>query len=700
MPNRSCLPSPRDGPRRVYGKLYKSGTLEGYNNTMTLIDRVKSIFVKSVDSSGIASLLGLSWGTSAPDMYAKNRLLAYKSWVQACVSAIADDVADTNFRLEKKKPDGTWEKTDHDCMRLLEKPNPLQSGFDLFFAIAAYLKLDGNSFLWVLKNKGGKVAEIWPLDPSTITVKADDNGTVGSFDVLTLKGKKNIQSREMVHIKTFNPTNKYRGMGIVEAVALAIDTDEFAAKWNKNFFANSAVPSAALETEQELSKEKATLIEETWKAKHTGVDHAHKLAILHSGLKYVPTNPNQRDMQFLEQRKFSRDEILAIFRVPKMILGIVEDVNRANAEASDYIFAKRVIKPLILMVANSLTAGFLPIFGLGDGKYRIWFDDPVPQNRELEMLEDESGIKNGYLTINEVRSRRGMDEIDHGDQPLVQSTMIPLDEVSADVATRTPAGQTPAAATPAKTKEYRAMLKSATSRNSYVRKQIKSRTEVYKQIYLSRQPALLKGVKAGLKSFSKTVKKDRANAIVSEVFSVLETGWVDEFSAANTATYNEVLATAGVKSLAEVKVNGAFDVANPRARDWMASHALEGAKSVVGTIRESVRDVLTAGIANGSTIDDIAAGISEFFDGVNWRATRVARTEVISSYAEGSMEGYRQSGVVKGKAWAIIDDDRVDDECVANAEQGTIGLDDVFASGDMAPPVHPNCRCSVQPVLT
>ena len=667
---------------------------------MAVFEGIRKFFLgaKATGESGVASVLGMFWGSASPDLYAKNRLAAYKSWVQACVSAIADDVADTQFRLEKKTAKG-WEKIDHECMELLNRPNPLQSAFDLYFATAAYLKLDGNSFWWVLKNKGGKIAEIWPLDPSVITVKTDDNGSVTNYVSKTIKGSKDLAVDEVVHFKTFNPFSKYRGMGTVEAAAIAIDTDEHAASWNKNFFANSAIPSASLETDQELSKEQSKLIEETWLAKHTGTSNAHKLAILHSGLKYVPTNPNQRDMQFLEQRKFSRDEILAIFRVPKMILGIVEDVNRANAEASDYIFAKRVVKPLILMVANSLTANYLPMWKLGGGQYRIWFDDPVPQNRELEVLEDESGIKNGYLTINEVRSRRGLEAIDHGDQPLVQATMIPLNEVSADVATRTPAGSAAADATPAKTKTYQAMIKSASKRTRYVRGQIKARSEVYKQIYLAHKSEVLKSVKAGLKTFSKTVKKDKANAIVDSVFRGLESGWVDEFEAANVDTYNAALAEAGVQSLREVKVNGAFDVDNPRARNWMKDHALDGAKSVVGTIKEAIRAKLTAGITAGSSVDDIAASISAFFEGVNWRALRVARTEVISSYAEGSMEGYRQSGVVKAKVWAIIDDDRVDDECVANAEQGAIPLDAVFQSGVSAPPVHPNCRCSVQPVV-
>ena len=37
--------------------------------------------------------------------------------------------------------------------------------------------------------------------------------------------------------------------------------------------------------------------------------------------------------------------------------------------------------------------------------------------------------------------------------------------------------------------------------------------------------------------------------------------------------------------------------------------------------------------------------------------------------------------------------------CVENAEAGTIGIDENFPSGDEAPPYHPNCFCTLVPVL-
>lgn len=76
----------------------------------------------------------------------------------------------------------------------------------------------------------------------------------------------------------------------------------------------------------------------------------------------------------------------------------------------------------------------------------------------------------------------------------------------------------------------------------------------------------------------------------------------------------------------------------------------------------------------------------------------IARTEVIASYAAGSLEGYRLSNTVKSKQWLTAGDERVDPECQLNADQGAVLLDLNFATGHQAPPVHPNGRCVLQPV--
>jgi SPP1 gp7 family putative phage head morphogenesis protein len=76
----------------------------------------------------------------------------------------------------------------------------------------------------------------------------------------------------------------------------------------------------------------------------------------------------------------------------------------------------------------------------------------------------------------------------------------------------------------------------------------------------------------------------------------------------------------------------------------------------------------------------------------------IARTETAKADVEGNIEAYKQSGVVSGKQW--ITGAGCCDLC--DELDGTIvEIDEDFPNeGGSGPPLHPNCRCDVLPVLT
>ena len=82
------------------------------------------------------------------------------------------------------------------------------------------------------------------------------------------------------------------------------------------------------------------------------------------------------------------------------------------------------------------------------------------------------------------------------------------------------------------------------------------------------------------------------------------------------------------------------------------------------------------------------------------RAALIANTEIRRANSAGSLAGYKEArtaGVDIKKEWLLGSEPC--DECEENAAQGPIDLDDAFASGDDEPPAHPNCNCTVSPVV-
>ena len=343
---------------------------------MSIFDRIGKLLQKEVNPN----VFGYLTSTSAPTMKSSDYVKAYKGWVYACTTAIAEEVASMQLHLQQNTNDGWVEVTEHIVVDLLKDVNNFNTFNGLLTETESFLELDGNNFWYLPRGEvTNKPTEIWNLNPTKIAVVKSKDKVIAGYTMRTATGGKiPLDIDEIIHFRRFNPLSRYRGMGTVQASAMAIDADDFSAQWNKNFFYNSAMPSAVLETDEELTDEQYKRLKEQWDSRFRGLSNSHKLAVLQGGLKYKPAQLSQKDMDYLNQRKFSRDEILAMFKVPKTIIGITEDVNRANAEASEYVFSKRVIKPKMNFIVDHLNEFLLPMFDMEQSEWRFVFDDPVP----------------------------------------------------------------------------------------------------------------------------------------------------------------------------------------------------------------------------------------------------------------------------------------------------------------------------------
>lgn len=151
------------------------------------------------------------------------------------------------------------------------------------------------------------------------------------------------------------------------------------------------------------------------------------------------------------------------------------------------------------------------------------------------------------------------------------------------------------------------------------------------------------------------------------------------------------------------------------AKEWATRRAAElvGMKEVAGVlvpnpnaawqISDATRDAIArevrSALAAGSSADELADAILRSSAFSEARATMIARTEMALADIAGTMEAFHAAPSVVGKRWLTAQDDRVSDECRECEEAGVIGLDDVFPSGNPAPPNHPNCRCAILPVF-
>lgn len=648
-------------------------------------------------------------------------LKAYRGWVYGCVSAIAQDVGNINIRQYETTSEGAEEVHESDLLDLLYKVNPQMTKFELFEITSSHLDLVGNAF-WLLARDGtGKIKEIWPLRPDKVSIATDKGSPliVSGYVYLQRDGVKiPLEAKDVLHFKNFNADADfpfpYRGMGVVEAASVAIDMSNFSHEWNKNFFANSATPNAILTYDGELSTDEYERLKKDWRQNYKGTDNAHKIALLKGGMDVKTVGFNQKEMDFVEQMRFTRDEILALFRVPKTALGIVEDVNRANAEATNYVFALRTIKPRMQKIIDTLNEFLVPEFG--ENIY-LDFDSPVPADRVATMNEYAMGIDK-WLTRNEIRAKEGLPPTQQGNSIFGNFTYAPIDTVvsepvkSAEMQTkrrfRKKNGNP--------TKEFiDKLFEQKQEEKPAPEKQIIRLSEDQKKTY---RIAWSQKIETNANPIKKDMVKffeDQKNEVLKNVRTELkglepkeytlkqyEDLLYDQENALKTSInlitphLKRIVREIGNDALVLSGVQELIDLSNPEIQAFFEDRAKYFAKSVNDTTISALESEIADGIANGESINQISQRVENLYDG--WdetRSTLIARTETSAAANFGAEEGYKQAGVEQIE-WVVVAPE--DEDCLMN-ENEIVDIGDKFPSGHTEPPAHPNCVCGILPVI-
>jgi HK97 family phage portal protein len=603
----------------------------------------------------------------------------YYGIVFRCVDAIATSVATNQFDLYQVNKDGEAKKNvNHKAITLLRRPNKFQTGVDLLYLVSSHIDAYGAAYIYPVKALNNEPTELWTLDPARVQVVRGE-GFIKGYVFTNPKGEKvPFAVDELFEIKRPHPFDPYEGVSTIEMAKLTIEGDLNAQMWNRNFFKNGAIPSGVLTTESNLGDAEFERVKEQFHEKYEGKENAYKTLVLEGGLKYQQLALNQKDMDFLEQRKLHRDEILSIFQVPKTIVAVTDDVNRANAETSEYVFARRTVKPRLELIFEKFNVFYLPMFKGTEG-FDLKFDDPVPADRQL-ALEEDKNLVNRVLTINEVRAKRGYEPLEGGDE-LYLNLAAPTNLADTNTA-NSPKSVSKAVRT---TKARQLLAK----RDRY----LKDKEHEFHLKLGAHWDFLIKDIESG--------KATKAQTGVEEVLaSVIPSlnAW--------TQTTGEIVLTFGDATLRKAVTDAGtiysfpmnFSLEHSGAISWLNKRSQDTATSMRDTLLNRSREVIARNLADNITSvskirQEVADTLKEEKD---WRVDRVVRNELLEAYSEGSFRTYEASGVVTQVEWITADDERVCPICEPNNGKHA-GIGELFPSGDDRPPAHTQCRCQAVP---
>jgi hypothetical protein len=236
-------------------------------------------------------------------------------------------------------------------------------------------------------------------------------------------------------------------------------------------------------------------------------------------------------------------------------------------------------------------------------------------------------------------------------------------------------------------------------------------------------------------------------ATALQMLEDLSADWSDEIAEVVRGYVVDELEAAGTREIVRVveqrpSAVPVFDVGDEHVQRFVADETRAIGNSATDAYRDDIRTQIIGGMDANETVEQIAARIENVVgdEAVAKRALTIARTETAFAQVFGAIEGWRQSGVVQGKQFLLSSDpcpfclevaDRWGSGYAGDERNTPIPLTDpiwefggeITASftlkdgsvsqrsmsmnyegyetfgGPIGPPIHPNCRCDMIPIL-
>ncbi|MEA1079519.1 phage portal protein [Marinobacter qingdaonensis] len=317
-------------------------------------DMEKRNMASSVDTH-FSAMPRASWTDFTVNKSVKEGMHA-SGWVYVAVSKIAAAVASAPLVVFNKDGQVEW---NHPITKLLDKPHPELSRIELTKLLVAWLQLGGAGYFQKVKSSRGITKELWPVSPDRIAPvgSKSHSGLISGYEIYEAGQRKtssDYTTDTVIRVCMQDPADPLRGLSPLRAAAKAVDLDVEQANWNKSLMQNRGNPDIAISVKGQLDDTQKKSILKSILSKFRGSKNAGMPLVFGQEASITKLGLNQQEMDFLNSRRWNRDEILGIFGVPPQLAGAQESSTYNNYAESKRIFWQDTILPLINLIVDAL----------------------------------------------------------------------------------------------------------------------------------------------------------------------------------------------------------------------------------------------------------------------------------------------------------------------------------------------------------
>jgi HK97 family phage portal protein len=393
---------------------------------MGLLDMFKRREIKSYSSPELL----LAYYGKSPQFNAWDATKAIKegykhsTWVYSCVNLRASSAASVPWIVELRTADGWQLDENSQLAQLVKMPNPDMDWATIIQYTMQHLDLSGNAY-WSKVRAGVAVGELWPLMPDAIRVIPGSMRLVDRYEYNLGVSRRDIPPQDMIHFKYPDPSNMWFGVSPLHSAAQAVDIDNESERFQKVSLENRGLSDIHFEVPPDATAEQVRQLRDIYSEQQAGPRNARKA--LFSSAKATILSTTAAELDFVESRRFIRDEICSAFGVPPPMVGNYERATLANIETARQIFWRDTMIPVLDKLSGVLNLQLANEYG---EEYRIRYDlsqvDALQENY-TEKVTNARNLWSMGLPWNEINRRleMGFEDVEGGEIGYIPAGLLP-----------------------------------------------------------------------------------------------------------------------------------------------------------------------------------------------------------------------------------------------------------------------------------
>lgn len=292
----------------------------------------------------------------------------------------------------------------------------------------------GNGYLEIGRTNAGDIGYVGHIPSSQVRVRKSRDGYVQIlfnkavyFRNFGDKKTKNpvstdTEPNEIIHFKKYSPIGSYYGVPDIIAAKNAIAGNEFASRYNLDYFEYKAVPRYVIIAKgSKLSAPAQRDLLEFFQGGLKGKNHRTIFIPLPAdtpeskvSFEMKPVETNIQDLSFDKYINRNNADIFMAHRVPISKVSTAESTALAAAADADKTFKELVCNPQQLLFNKKIQHIFEEI----TDAFEFKLNELTLTDEESQAKIDELYLRTKVIVPNEVRARKGLQGLKGGDKPV------------------------------------------------------------------------------------------------------------------------------------------------------------------------------------------------------------------------------------------------------------------------------------------